>query len=275
MNTMLENMLGNLLEAGERIAFAIIVILVGVYVIRKLMKKVDKLKDSKRFDPTFKAFLLNAIRIGLYAGLVIAAIGILGVPLASISAVVGSVFIAIGMSMQGSLGNLAGGIMLLIFRPFRVGDYVDTGNAAGIVKEISLFYTVLTTPNQVRVMVPNGTMMNSNVTNYSMEPERRVDLSFSCAREEDVDRVLGLIRQVIEEDPDVNHEKEGFLGITAATDQALTCTAWVWTQSPKALMLGFRLTENIMKAFAREGVKAPGTRILGEDPASPLNSREK
>ena len=162
------------------ILLALVVFLVGRFIIRKLAGWLDKSKVMEKLDPSLHSFLVSFVRIGLYVLLIIAIISILGVPMASVVTVLASAGLAIGMALQGSLANLAGGIMLMIFKPFKVGEYVEAAGASGNVTRITMFYTEITTLDNKRVTVPNGALMNANVTNFSCEPLRRVDLTFTC-----------------------------------------------------------------------------------------------
>ena len=153
--------------AGIRIIIALLIYIVGKFVIGKLLKLVDKMQNVGKMDDTAKSYIRNIIKAVLYMVLIVAIIGELGVPMASVITVIASAGVAVGMAMQGSLSNLAGGIMLMIFRPFNVGDYIIAGGEEGTVRSISTFYTVLNTVDNKTVSIPNGTLMNSNISNCS------------------------------------------------------------------------------------------------------------
>lgn len=137
-----------------------------------------------KIEGTVRTFILSFLKAGLYAILAISIIGIMGVPMASVVAVLASAGVAIGLALQGALSNLAGGIILMIFKPFHQGDYVSAAGVEGVVKEVTLFYTVILTLDNKRITVPNGSLMNANITDYSAEELRRVDLRFACAKSE-------------------------------------------------------------------------------------------
>ena len=153
--------------AGGSIVEAILVSIVGFIAIKYIMKVLKKLKGFEKLDQTMTRFILNLIKWVLYVMLIIAVIGILGVPMAQVIAVLASAGVAVGLALQGALSNLAGGILLMIMRPFKVGDYVDAADASGFVQAINLFYTVLLTIDNKRITVPNGSLMNSNVVDYT------------------------------------------------------------------------------------------------------------
>ena len=161
--------IGNILiEAMAKIILALLVWFIGTFIVGKLLKLLENMKAFKRQEETLRRFLLSASRIALYVILVISIIGILGIPMASIIAALASAGLAIGMAMQGSLSNFAGGIMLMIFKPFKVGDYINAAGGEGTVKEVNLFYTVLNTIDNKAVSIPNGSLMNANVERTSV-----------------------------------------------------------------------------------------------------------
>ncbi|MBR2067693.1 MAG: mechanosensitive ion channel, partial [Solobacterium sp.] len=184
-------------EAGGKILVALLVYLIGSFIIKKILKMVGNLKALKELDASVFSFAMSAIKALLYIILIISIISVLGIPMASVIAVLASAGLAVGMALQGALGNLAGGIMLMIFKPFKVGDLVEAAGAVGIVKEITLFYTVLDTTDNRRITVPNGSLMNANVDNYTANATRRVDMVITCERGADVDQVQNIIYDVM------------------------------------------------------------------------------
>ena len=198
----MENLLANLTSlavgVGGKLVLALLIFIIGRMIINRIVGLFERGKMMDKMDPTVKTFMLNFIKIGLNIVLVISIIGVLGVPMASVVAVLASAGLAVGMALQGALSNLAGGIMLLVFRPFNVGDYIVAAGDEGIVKEITLFYTVLTTTDNKKVTIPNGSLMNANVTNCSSEEFRRVDLTFGLGKGNDIEKVRGVMLDVID-----------------------------------------------------------------------------
>ena len=152
---------------GGKIILALLVLIIGNILIKSILKMLAKNKIFEKAEGTVRTFMLSFVKIGLYIVLVISIIGIMGVPMASVVAVLASAGVAVGLALQGALSNLAGGIMLMIFKPFRLGDYVSAAGVEGVVKEVTLFYTVLLTVDNKRITVPNGSLMNANVTDFS------------------------------------------------------------------------------------------------------------
>ena len=196
----------------------VIVFIIGRIVIGKILSVMNKGKLLKKADPTVKKFTLSFLKVLLYCILVISVIGILGIPMSSVIAVLASAGVAVGLALQGALGNIAGGIMLMVFRPFGVGDYVEAGGAEGVVKEISLFYTVLNTVDNKKVTIPNGALMNANVTNMTAEELRRVDLTFGCAKGEDVAKIQQIMLDTMAANDMVVKDPEPFARLSGGTN---------------------------------------------------------
>ena len=263
----MENFLSKLTDlcvtVGGKIILALLIYFIGRFVIAKILKIVGG-KPTRKLDPTVRSFILNMVKAVLYVVLVISIISVLGVPMASVITVLATCGVAIGMSLQGALGNVAGGIMLMIFRPFNVGDYVSAGGAEGVVKEISLFYTTITTVDNKVVTVPNGALMNANVTNFSKEETRRVDLSFACAKGEDVAAIQNIILDVMKKNDLVLDDPAPFARLSGGTNESMEFTVRAWVDSANYWDTYFALTQEITEALGAAGVKAPAARIIAE-----------
>ncbi len=268
METFWSTVVSGITNYGGKILLALVVFIVGRIVIGKIAKLLDKVKGVGKLEPTVKTFLINAIKTVLYVVLVIAIVGILGIPMASVIAVLASAGLAIGMALQGSLANFAGGIMLLIFKPFKVGDFVEAAGTTGTVKELTLFYTVFTTLDNRRVMVPNGSLMNSNVTNYSAEGKRRVDLTFACAKSEEPAKIQDMILEVVNANEKVlkgeGAPAEPFARLSGGTNEAMQFTVRAWCLNADYWDVYFDLTQAITEKFGAQGVQAPAVRIISD-----------
>ncbi|MBQ1468414.1 MAG: mechanosensitive ion channel [Solobacterium sp.] len=243
---------------------ALLVYLVGKWIIGKLISMLEKSAGFGKMDPTVRKFALSLIKIVFYVLIVITIINILGVPMASVVTVLASAGVAIGMAMQGSLSNLAGGIMLMIFRPFKAGDYVQAAGNEGVVKEIQPFYTVLTTVDNRTITIPNGSLMNSNVVNFSQEENRRVDLTFSCAKGEDIEKVCGIMKDVMNAHAKVLQDPAPFARLSGGTSDSMQFTVRAWTKSADYWDVFFDLSESITAALGAAGVQAPAVRVITE-----------
>ena len=247
---------------GGSIVMAIVIGIVGFYVIKYLMKLLDKVKGFDRLDPTVTRFVKSFIKWLLYIMLIIGIISVLGVPMAQVIAVLASAGVAIGLALQGALSNLAGGILLMVIRPFNVGDYVDAAGASGVVQSINLFYTVLLTVDNKRITVPNGNLMNANVVDYSAEALRRVDLEFSCAKSEKPSEIQQILLDTVAKSTLALHDPAPFARICGGTNEAMLFTVRVWCKSEDYWDLFFELNQTIVEAFAEKGVQAPALRVV-------------
>lgn len=251
-----------LTQAGGKIIAAVLVFIIGRLVIKALVKFFNKAKFMDKLDPTVKSFLLNFLRIGMYAILVISVIGVLGVPMASLVAVLASCAVAVGLALQGALGNLAGGIMLLIFRPFNVGDYISAAGEEGVCKEITLFYTVINTLDNKKITIPNGTLMSANVTNYTAENKRRVDLAFNISGTNDMDKVKEVMLGVINANKDVLHEpEEPFAAPVDVVSGGLQFAVRAWTNTDKYWTVYYDLLKDVSEALGAAGIGGPFQKV--------------
>ena len=180
-------------NAGIKLVLALLVLGIGLKLAKFINKKIANSKGMQHADVSVRSFLSSVILIVLNSLVVVSAALIIGIPSASFIALLGTAGVAIGLALQGAFSNFAGGVMILIFRPFKVGDYIDASGLSGTVNDISIFYTVLKTPDNKHITIPNGTLMNSSVTNYSAEETRRLDIDFSVSYDSDIEKVKSLI----------------------------------------------------------------------------------
>ena len=253
-----------LTTAGSKIVLAIIVFIIGRIIIGKILGMISKSKVMEKMDPSVRSFANNFVKILLYVILIVSIISILGVPMASVIAVLASAGVAVGLALQGALSNLAGGIMLLVFRPFNVGDFIEATGEKGVVKEMTLFYTIITTTDNRRITIPNGSLMNANIANYSAEPTRRVDLTFNCGKANDIEQVQKIMIDTMMANPKVLHEPAPFAQLSGGTNESMEFTVRAWTANPNYWAVYFGLTEEIAKALGAAGVKAPAIRVIAD-----------
>ena len=262
MQSFLDKGIELLTQAGSKIVMAVLVFIIGRLVVKALLKFFSKAKFMDKLDPTVKSFLMNFLRIGLYAILVISIIGVLGVPMASLVAVLASCAVAVGLALQGALGNLAGGIMLLIFRPFNVGDYISAAGEEGVCKEITLFYTVINTLDNKKITIPNGTLMSANVSNYTAEKTRRVDLAFNISGTKDMDKEKEVMMGVLNDNKDLLHEpEEPFAAPVDVISGGLQFAVRAWTATDKYWTVYYDLLKDISEALGAAGIGGPFQKI--------------
>ena len=247
-----------------KVLLAIVVWFVGKFIVSKIMGLVGKIKVLEKVEPNTRTFVLSALKWLLYVILVVSIVAILGVPMASVITVLGTAGAAIALSLQGSLSNLAGGIMLVIFRPFKVGDFVEASGVTGTVKEITLFYTVLNTVDNCRINVPNGALMNANIIDYSAEETRRVDLTFASAKSEDPQKIQSLMLEVMDQNEKVLKDPAPFARISGGTNEAMQFTARAWCKTADYWDVYFDLTQAITEKLGENGVQAPAVRVISE-----------
>ena len=247
-----------------KVLLAIVVWFVGKFIVSKIMGLVGKIKVLEKVEPNTRTFVLSALKWLLYVILVVSIVAILGVPMASVITVLGTAGAAIALSLQGSLSNLAGGIMLVIFRPFKVGDFVEASGVTGTVKEITLFYTVLNTVDNCRINVPNGALMNANIVDYSAEATRRVDLSFASAKSEDPKKIQSLMLDVMEQNEKVLKDPAPFARLSGGTNEAMQFTVRAWCKTEDYWDVYFDLTQAITEKLGENGVQAPAVRVISE-----------
>lgn len=242
---------------GIKLLAAIIILVAGIKLIGMLTKWIKKSPKLDKVDDSLRSFLGSFSKIALYIVLVITVAMILGVPATSFITILASCGVAIGLALQGSLSNFAGGIMILLFKPFKIGDYIEADGEAGTVKEISVVYTVLLTSDNKRITIPNGTLTNSVIENYSAEKTRRVDLKFSTAYDADIDKVKKVLLEVAESHPKALKDPAPFVRLSEHSDSALTYTVRIWCKSEDYWDVNFDTIENVKAAFDKNGIEIP------------------
>ena len=245
-----------------KVILALIVWFIGKFAVKKITGLVGKIKVLDKIEPNTRTFVLSAVKWLLYVILVVSIVAILGVPMASVITVLGTAGAAIALSLQGSLANLAGGIMLVIFKPFKVGEFVEAAGVSGTVKEINLFYTVLNTPDNCRINVPNGALMNANIVDYSAESMRRVDLTFASAKSEDPAKIQTLMQEVMAANEKVLQEPAPFARLSGGTNEAMQFTVRAWCKNADYWDVYFDLTQAITEKLGENGVQAPAVRVI-------------
>lgn len=240
-----------------RILLALVLLFIGSKLIKFLLKKFQKSRLYQRMDPGLATFTSSAAKVVLYILLVLILMGVLGVETTSFLALFTSGGVAVALAFQGAVSNLAGGVMVLLFHPFRVGDYIETTELAGTVKEINVLYTVITTPDNKRVTVPNGTLTNMAITDYSAETTRRVDLTFSAAYSSDIDKVKAVMLREAGAHEKVLKTPEPQARLKAQSASSLDFILRVWCRPEDYWDIFYDLNESVKKAFDQNGIVIP------------------
>lgn len=257
----LNNLVDGCVSLAWRLIGALIVFLIGNLIIRFVIKRLKNGKLANKLDPMVHSFLTSVSKIGLYAILLIVIVSILGIETASIIAVLASVGAAIALGLQGSLSHLAGGVMLLIFRPFKIGDFVEVCGYSGTVSEVGIFYTELTTTDNRVCVIPNGTLIASSIVNYSVKDTRRVDMVFDVAYGTDVESAKKVILEEVGKVSAVLDTPAPFIRMTEMAGSSLKITLRVWCNSADYWGVKFDLNEAINKSFTAKGIEIPFQQI--------------
>ena len=238
---------------GSKLLLAIITLVVGLWLINRLIKVLQKIFELKSFEQTLQSFLLQLIGVVLKILLFISVITMVGVQMTSFIALLGAAGIAFGMALSGTLQNFAGGVMLLIFKPFKVGDYIEAQGYSGTVKEIQIFSTVLNTPDNKTIIIPNG----GSMINYSAEPRRRVHWTFGISYTDSIDKAREIILEIIHADSRVHQDPAPFVGVISLGDSSVNLVTRVWVDASDYWGLFFEINEKVKKAFDDKGISIP------------------
>ena len=257
MEESLKKILDMLLNSGIKLLEAFIILWIGSKLIKILIKAIKKGKLFNKMEKSLQSFLLSFITASLKIVLFISLASFLGIPMTSLITVLGSAAVAIGLALQGGLSNLAGGVMILFFKPFKIGDYVDTHVDSGTVMDISLFYTTLQTVDNRTIMLPNGNLVNNPIINYSELEERRLDLTISVDYSSDIDKVKKVITETAMLDDRIIKEKDVFVRLNEMADSSLNFAVRVWVKSVDYWPVNFDLKENIKKALDKNDISIP------------------
>ena len=242
---------------GIKLLGAILIFVVGIKLTAWLAKVIRTSPKLDKLDMSLRSFLTSFIKIVLYIILVITVAMILGVPATSFITILASCGVAVGLALQGSLSNFAGGLMILFFKPFKVGDYIEALGESGTVVGISVVYTELLTVDNKRITIPNGSLTNSTIKNYSTEELRRVDLSFSVAYNSSDEQVKAIIHEVIASHPMALQDPAPFVRLSQHGDSALVYAARIWCKSADYWTVYFDVLENVKTAFDQNSISIP------------------
>lgn len=261
---------GKIFDLGLRIVLAVLVLLMGIQVVKLIRKILKKTLIRSKIDESAVRFIDSFVKYGLYFLLVIMIASWLGVDAASIIALLGSVSVALGLAVQGSLSNFAGGVLLLILKPFSLGDYIkdELGNE-GTVSSIDVFYTELVTPDNKTIVLPNGTLANGSITNFTECQSRRIDIPITIAYKEDIRRVKQVLHQVLLVEDGVDKEREKRVFVDALAENGVNINVRCWAKNEEYWEVKWRLTENIKYALDDNGIEIPflrtDVRLLEDD----------
>lgn len=257
LERMLEKLYEWVITRGVNVFFGIIFLSIGWKVINKTLKRIRRILESKNADQTITRFLDNVMNVTLKTVLIIIILQYIGVNLTGLTTIVASAGVALSLALKGSLANLAGGVIILVARPFNVGDFIETTEHSGVVEKISIFYTYLVTFDNKQILIPNGILTDSSIVNYSSKEIRRVDLTFSVAYEEDVIRVKNVLINILKKNELVLEEPEFFVGISMHGDSAINFIVKAWCKTEDYWTVYYDLLETVKVRFDEEGISIP------------------
>lgn len=257
----LEQLASTLQETGVDLALrlitAVVIFYVGRMIANILTGTLRRMMQKNEVDKTLETFICNLTRIALLAFVVIAAISALGVETTSVIAVLGAAGLAVGLAMQGSLSNFAAGVLIVLFRPYRVGDYIEAAGIGGTVESVQILTTVMRTPDNKRIIVPNSQIMNSAITNYSVNDTRRIDLVVGVGYGDDLDKVRATLEDLVKNEERILRDPAWVIAVGELADSSVNFYVRPWVKTEDYWSVRFDLTEAIKKRFDDVGIQIP------------------
>ncbi len=242
---------------GPKLFGAIVVWIIGWWVVKTLTRGFSRTLERGKTDSSLTPFLTGIVGTILKVMLVISVLGMLGIEMTSFIAILGAAGLAIGMALSGTLQNFAGGVMILIFKPFKVGDVIDATGYVGSVNEIQIFNTILKTPDNKTIIIPNGGLSTSSMTNYSTEPRRRVDWTIGIGYNDDVDRARSVILELCHDDERILKDPEVFIAVSELADSSVNFAVRAWVEAADYWGVFFDMNEKVLKTFNEKGINIP------------------
>lgn len=242
---------------GMKVVAAAVMLIIGLWLIKRLTNFLKRFMHTKGVDPSLAPFLNNIISIGLKIFLVILVISQLGIEATSFLAILGSAGIAIGLALQGSLSNFAGGVLLLTLRPFRVGDFIEAQGQSGKVHLINIFNTVIKTGDNKTIFIPNGPLASGTIVNYDLEEKRRVDMKFTIDYRSDVGLAKEILNNLIAKDSRILNDPAPMIAVSDVVDNAVSVMIRVWVNKPDYWNVYYAMQENVRDAFQQENINTP------------------
>lgn len=244
-------------QYGLRLLGAVVVLVIGLWVIKILVRSSQRIMMKSKIDASLNSFLKSMIDILLKVMLIISVMGMMGIQMTSFIALLGAAGLAVGMALSGTLQNFAGGMMILVFKPFKVGDYISAQGHSGSVKEIQIFVTILTTPDNKTIIIPNGPLSNGSLTNYSSQSRRRVDWSFGIAYGDNYDTAKKMLHDMMKEDKRIFSHPEPFVALGELADSSVNITVRAWVNATDYWGVYFDMNEKFYKNADRFNLSIP------------------
>ncbi len=252
----LEQLWPLLIAYAPKLLLALATLLIGLWLIKRFVGWMDG-RLATRTDPSLHRFALTLASIGLKILLLISVASLIGIPTTSFIAVLGAAGLAIGLALQGSLSNFAGGVLILIFKPFRVGDVIEAAGYSGVVREIQIFHTILTTFDNRRVVIPNAQLSNNSLVNINIEPTRRVDMKFSISHGDDIVKAKNILASLLQADSRVLQDPAPTVALSELGESSLNFVVRAWVKTPDYWPVFFNMQEQVKQRFDAENITLP------------------
>ena len=257
LDLFLDKLLDFSVNASKNIFIACLIYSIGCFIIKQINRLVAKILEKRKGEPSVQTFLKSLVKILLNMILAFAVISKLGVETTSFAALMASAGVAIGMALSGNLSNFAGGLIILVFKPFKVGDYIEGPDVNGTVKEIQIFHTILSTLDNRMIYVPNGILNNNAITNYSKQETRRVDWVFGVEYGEEIGKVRAVIQRIIKNDPRILDTPAPLIALSTLNASSVDITVRVWVKASDYWSVLFDINEIVYDTFNKEGINFP------------------
>lgn len=245
------------LEHGPKIILAIITLFLGLWIIKAVVRGIDTVMTKRKLDESLRPFLRTLLSNLFKALLFISVASMIGIEMTSFIAIMGAAGLAVGLALSGTLQNFAGGVMILIFKPCQVGHFIEAQGYSGVVKEIQIFNTILTTPDNKTVIIPNGALSTGSMINYSAQETRRVDMVFGIGYGDDISKAKGVIKGLIEGDSRILKDPESFVAVKELGDSSVNLVVRVWCDAADYWAIFFDMQEKVKLEFDRAGINIP------------------
>jgi len=256
--TYMDNILNILSSYSLKVLFAIIIFLIGTIIVKKITESSYNLIIKRsNIDEILVKFLKDVIFYILMIVVLLTSLKQIGVDTTSFFAILGAAGLAIGLALKDSLGNFASGVMIILFRPFKIGDFINAGGVSGTVEELTIFNTILKTGDNQKIIVPNSIITNGTITNVNAKPERRVDLLIGISYDDDIKKAKNLLRSIVESDERVLKDKDIIVAVSELADSSVNFIVRGWVKTPDYWSVKYDLTENIKISFDNEGISIP------------------
>ncbi|MFW0778161.1 MAG: mechanosensitive ion channel family protein [Rickettsiales bacterium] len=245
------------IEYGQAIIFALAIFIFGKWAAKGLTGLIRKAMRRSQLDETLVTFLGNIVYGLLFAFVVIAALSQLGVETTSLAAIFAAAGLAIGLALQGSLSNFAAGVLIIAFRPFSKGDYIEAAGTAGVVQEVGIFSTTLKSPDNKMIVVPNGAVTSDNIVNFSAHATRRIDFTFGIGYDDDIKKAKDILRNILDDDPRVLKDPAPVIGVSELADSSVNFVVRPWVKTEDYWSAYFDISEEVKLRFDKEGISIP------------------